>query len=94
MEFEDVIQEIREIKARYTSIEKIVLFGSRARGDYSKTSDIDLCIFGNDEAKRRFHHIAYEIDDIYTFYQFDILFFDTISNQELKLKILEEGIEV
>lgn len=29
-------------------IEKIVLFGSRARGDYHRSSDIDLAVYGGD----------------------------------------------
>lgn len=37
---ERIVQSIREIGQLYP-IEKIVLFGSRARGDYKPTSDID-----------------------------------------------------
>ena len=32
--------------AEYYSIGKLILFGSRARGDYYKTSDIDLAVTG------------------------------------------------
>ena len=32
---------------KYPNIEKVVLFGSRARGDYSERSDYDLAIYGN-----------------------------------------------
>ena len=38
---EAVIREITEI-AKRNQIQEIILFGSRARGDYNRTSDIDL----------------------------------------------------
>ena len=31
-------------------IDKVILFGSRARGDYKRTSDIDLAVEGGDVA--------------------------------------------
>lgn len=31
-------------------IEKVILFGSHARGDYKRVSDIDLAIYGRDIA--------------------------------------------
>lgn len=40
-----VIEEIRQLAEKY-SIEQVLLFGSRARGDYRRTSDIDLAVRG------------------------------------------------
>lgn len=40
-----VIEEIR-VLARKHNIEKVILFGSRARGDYQRASDIDLAVKG------------------------------------------------
>lgn len=42
-----VIEEIRNF-ARKNGIKKVVLFGSRARGDYWRASDIDLAVWGGD----------------------------------------------
>ena len=36
-----VLDEIRELARRY-GVKRVVLFGSRARGDYWRASDIDL----------------------------------------------------
>ena len=44
---EQVIKEI-VLLARKHNIEKVVLFGSRARGDYHRASDIDLAVYGGD----------------------------------------------
>lgn len=42
-----VIQEICQLARKY-QIEKVILFGSRARGDYKRVSDIDLAVVGGD----------------------------------------------
>ena len=42
-----VINEIIDL-AKSNGIEKVVLFGSRARGDYHRASDIDLAVYGGD----------------------------------------------
>ena len=42
---ENVIQEIIQL-AQKNDVEKVILFGSRARGDYKERSDIDLAFCG------------------------------------------------
>lgn len=44
---QQVIDEIKAL-ARNHQIEKVILFGSRARGDYHRASDIDLAVTGGD----------------------------------------------
>ena len=40
-----VVEEIKKIAEQY-EVKKIILFGSRARGDYHRASDIDLAVEG------------------------------------------------
>ena len=42
---EQVINEIIDLAKKY-NVEKVILFGSRARGDYHRASDIDLAVYG------------------------------------------------
>lgn len=42
---EEVIKEIIALAQKH-SVEKVILFGSRARGDYHRASDIDLAVLG------------------------------------------------
>lgn len=42
-----VLSEIKEYAVKY-NISKVILFGSRARGDYYRASDIDLAVCGGD----------------------------------------------
>lgn len=44
-----VLEEIKEY-ARKNNLHKVVLFGSRTRGDYHRASDIDLAVCGGDIA--------------------------------------------
>lgn len=44
---EQVIEEIVYLAKKH-AIEKVILFGSRARGDYQRASDIDLAVCGGD----------------------------------------------
>lgn len=43
----EVISEIRTL-AEKNGINRVILFGSRARGDYTRTSDIDLAVSSGD----------------------------------------------
>ena len=45
-----VLQEIIQL-AKKNCVEKVILFGSRARGDFRRTSDIDIAVTGGDFAR-------------------------------------------
>ena len=44
---EELIESIRKLAIKY-NIRKVLLFGSRARGDFKDRSDIDLAVTGGD----------------------------------------------
>ncbi|WP_280770664.1 HI0074 family nucleotidyltransferase substrate-binding subunit [Salipaludibacillus daqingensis] len=80
----DVFQSFAEI------IEKVMIFGSRARGDYKRASDIDLAIVFRENSEQ-----LYEIKDRLSqeriIYTIDVLDYDAISNDKLKHDIDIEG---
>ena len=47
---QQVIEEIIQI-AKLNHVEKVILFGSRARGDYKERSDIDLAFLGGNSSE-------------------------------------------
>ena len=71
---------------------KIVLFGSRARGDYKETSDIDLAVL-NKITREEQYKIMNEIDLLDIIYKVDIVFVDNNTKQELVDSIKREGVE-
>ena len=54
MDFNSEINLIRDQLIKKFKPEKIILFGSLARGEINKNSDIDLLIIKNDKQKRPF----------------------------------------
>lgn len=82
-----VLQEIRQLANIY-KVQKVILFGSRARGDYRRTSDIDLAVSGGDIAR-----FALAVDEeTSTLLQYDIVDLDMPIQPELRQSITEEGI--
>lgn len=70
----------------------IILFGSRARGDYKETSDIDLAVL-NVISKDEQYKIMNEIDLLDIVYKIDIVFIDSNTKQELVESIKRDGVE-
>jgi len=85
----------------YNKIKKVIesnnkyifkLFGSRARGDYKKNSDIDIAVFKNVPEKDEFK-IKNEIDEIDIIYKIDLVFIKDKTKPELLKSIEKEGVE-
>ncbi len=82
-----VIQQICQIAEKY-GIGKVILFGSRARGDYSRVSDIDLAVSGGDRVR-----FALDVDEeTFTLLKYDVVDLDGSVQQELRDSIAREGI--
>ncbi|MBI4369763.1 MAG: nucleotidyltransferase domain-containing protein [Elusimicrobia bacterium] len=73
--------------------DKIVLFGSMARNDDMRSSDIDIALFGVERMKAIV--IKDKLNDqIESLRDFDVIAFDSLKNKPLKNKIIQEGITV
>ncbi|MDC7287575.1 nucleotidyltransferase domain-containing protein [Blautia schinkii] len=81
-----VIEEICSLAQKY-NVSKVILFGSRARGDYKRTSDIDLAVEGGD-----FVRFALDVDEeTWTLLKYDIIDLNRDIQEELKESIKKEG---
>ncbi|SCX76642.1 HI0074 family nucleotidyltransferase substrate-binding subunit [Alkaliphilus peptidifermentans] len=81
---------INILKKYSVCVEKAILFGSRARGDYKKSSDIDIAIkFRKDDL--RLYQIKDELLQQNIVYTLDIIDYDKVSNNKLKSDIIKEG---
>ena len=81
-----VIEEICDIARKY-NVQKVILFGSRARGDFKTKSDIDLAVQGGD-------FIRFMLDvneETSTLLKFDIVNLDEEIQNELREAIKKEG---
>ena len=82
-----LIDEIISLAKQY-GVEKLILFGSRARGDYKERSDIDLAFFGGDASR----FILSVDEDTYTLLKFDIINLQGSVQEELRMSIEREGV--
>ena len=82
-----VIDELRRL-AKQHELDRLLLFGSRARGDYHERSDIDLAAFGG--AVSRFALDAEE--ETSTLLRFDIVNRDQPMQSDLRRSIEKEGL--
>jgi len=73
-----------------TTIEKVIIFGSRAKGTENINSDIDLCIGYIGKSKGT---IVEEINDVIGVYSCDIVFLDAL-NENIEKQIARDGIEI
>lgn len=89
-----ILKETTNVLQQFIEINSAVIFGSRARGDYNKTSDIDIAIFSNEITTSRVNLLRYNLDELDIIYKIDIVDFYKLSKQALKENIINEGIEI
>lgn len=83
---QQVIDEIRELAKKY-NVEQVLLFGSRSRGDYKRTSDIDLAVKGGN-----IDRFALDVEEeTTTLLEYDIVDLDEPMQSELLESIQREG---
>lgn len=77
------IKKIQTVLNLHQEIEKAILFGSRAKGNYKPASDIDLTLVGDELTLTIQQKIENELDDLLLPYKFDVSIYHTISSTEL-----------
>ena len=77
---EPLYKSICNVAKKY-SADRLILFGSRARGDYKEYSDIDICITEEVDQKRRYK-IMDDVDKIMTHHKIDLIFIQDVKNEE------------
>ena len=83
----NIRDEIAGLAERY-GIRRVILFGSRARGDNREHSDIDLAVSGGNVTEFRL-----EIDEaVHTLLMFDVVNLDGPVQASLREAIEKEGV--
>ncbi|MBC7765029.1 MAG: nucleotidyltransferase domain-containing protein [Hyphomonadaceae bacterium] len=90
---ENTLNLMNQVFMRYNEIEKVYIFGSRAKGNYKPNSDIDLAIAGNID-RLLSEKIAMQLDDLPLPYKFDVQAYDHIKNTQLKAHIDRIGVVI
>ena len=90
---EEGIKSINSIFSKYNQIEKAILYGSRAKGNYKNGSDIDLTLLGKDIDLKLLHKIESELDELLLPYKIDLSIYSHISSNDLIGHIERVGME-
>ena len=85
------INAINSIFKEYNAIERVIIYGSRAKGTYKPGSDIDLVVEGNDLTFSELMSVENKLDDLLLPYKIDLSKKTDISSEELLKHIQRVG---
>lgn len=84
-------EQMVSVFVRFPQIERVYLYGSRARGTAKPYSDIDLTLDGIALTLAVLQEIESALDDLYLPYFFDLSIKSLIRNEDLLHHIQHEG---
>ena len=88
----DTIRNIKDCFAKIPQIQKVLLYGSRAKGNYKNGSDIDLILIGkNLNPDDSIYPLKEELNKLYLPYTFDISILSKLDKLEFINRILKVG---
>lgn len=88
------ITVLEEIFRKYSSVKLVHIFGSRAKGNFKPTSDIDLAIMNKNVSRDTAYQIKSDFQDSNIPYVIDLVNLEDISNKELIDHIKRVGIPI
>lgn len=84
------MEQIKQLAHRY-HVKRLVLFGSRARGDHHARSDYDFAVWGCDAKQRILFQDAVE-NDVSSLHSIDLVFINENTDAALLYNIEKDGI--
>lgn len=86
---ETIYQQLADLARQYGA-QRLVLFGSRARGDHHPRSDIDLAVYGL--APSVYAGFRLDLEDLPTLLQFDCVPIEPTTDPALLAEIERDGV--
>jgi predicted nucleotidyltransferase len=88
---DQVVEKVRAVLAGHSSVEKAVIYGSRAKNSHKPGSDIDLNLQGEDITAAERDRIILELDELNLPYSIDVTVYQEIKHDALKSHIKRVG---
>lgn len=85
------LEGIYSVFKRHPEVEKVIIYGSRAKGNCRRGSDIDLTLIGSDLTEQQLSIILLELDELNTPYQMDVSIFEHLQSPDLEAHIARVG---
>jgi len=76
--------------SKYPCVKEVILYGSRAVGNYKKGSDIDMVVIADEDIKDKLFYIYDELEERLPYF-IDITSYEAITNEKLKQHIKRVG---
>lgn len=90
----DIFDKMNAVFRNYKEIKSVLLYGSRAMGNFKPASDIDISIVGQEIDLTLQNEIEFALDDLMLPYKFDISIYNTVISPELIEHINRVGIQI
>ena len=84
------VEQLKDLFKKHPEISQVRIYGSRARGDYRRGSDIDLA-FVLESKKDILSKLSWDLNELPTPYLFDIVDYKDLNNHHLKREIDRQG---
>ena len=88
----ETLDQLTCVLARFSQVDKAILFGSRAKGIHKPGSDIDLALVGDNLDWRTIGQIASAFDDLPIPYCFSLILLSERTDSEVAADIHRVGI--
>ncbi len=88
---EENILDLQNLFKKYSNIHAAILYGSRAKGNFKKGSDIDLTLIGDKLSLDDLLNIKSEFQDLLLPYNMDLSIYHQIDNEALQDHIRRTG---
>jgi len=88
---EHILQAIIKELQKREKVNRAVIFGSRARGDYRYNSDIDLAVYSEGKLPAE---LRLDLDEAAGIYKIDIVDINSTVDEKLRQRIKEQGVEI
>ena len=88
---DQIIKQIRVIASGFDYIEKVVLFGSRVRGDNRERSDIDLAVYSDEDITEFIDRLETQVRSLL---KFDISDINQLDDLVFKQEVETEGVVI
>ena len=89
-EFEGILM----VLSQFPAVEKAVLFGSRAKGNFRPGSDIDIAVYGKNLSFDDFLSLIVKLDELELLQKFDLVKYESIENPEFIAHIKRIGVVI
>ncbi|MDE2388393.1 MAG: nucleotidyltransferase domain-containing protein [Betaproteobacteria bacterium] len=88
------LEKLNSVFAQHDAIDSVLIYGSRAKGNFRAGSDIDLTIKGDEIPFAEFMQIEDQIDDLMMPYTVDLSQYCQLENTDLVAHIDRVGVVI